>query len=381
MDFPENYNDTNLCNVEFPLNPGAECDASVNFMPTVSGPLSEDVTLKDNNLAGANVTQLIPVRSTAVASITLQAINFTQPAAVTYAPGLTVSLVATGGASGNPVVFTIAGGTGTGTISEARQMRPQQAPSSSMQTRPETQTTPLRPRCNRPPLSIRLRKPSTSRSRQRSHTLPASPLHCRNRRRLRQSSSLLHCRRYRYGHNNRKHTDCNHRRQLRLRRKPGRGTQTTPLRPRCNRPPLSIRLRKPSPSPSPPPITYSAPGLTSHWTATGGASGNPVVFLHRGGGTGTGTISGKHADVTTPGTFIIDANQAGNANYSAAPQVQQTAVVIRLRRLSTSRSRHAATYARRPHRFIGRNRRRIRQPVSSRSPGWHRLQAQSQEAR
>jgi len=76
-----------------------------------------------------------------------------------------------------------------------------------------------------------------------------------------------------------------------------------------------------------PPVTVTyAPGLTIALSATGGASGNPVVFTIA-GGTGTGTISGSTLNVTTAGTFVIDANQAGNANYSAAPQVQQTATV------------------------------------------------------
>jgi large repetitive protein len=55
--------------------------------------------------------------------------------------------------------------------------------------------------------------------------------------------------------------------------------------------------------------------------------GNPVVFTIDGSSTGAGTISGSTLTVTSAGSFVIDANQAGNSNYSAAPQVQETVVV------------------------------------------------------
>jgi sugar lactone lactonase YvrE len=74
------------------------------------------------------------------------------------------------------------------------------------------------------------------------------------------------------------------------------------------------------------PVTYSS-GLTIPLVATGGASGNPVVFTIDGTSTGTGSITGSTLTVTSAGTFVIDANQAGNSSYSAAPQVQRTVVV------------------------------------------------------
>jgi hypothetical protein len=43
--------------------------------------------------------------------------------------------------------------------------------------------------------------------------------------------------------------------------------------------------------------------------------------------TGAGTVAGNVLTVTTAGTIVLDANQAGTANYSAAPEVQQTVVV------------------------------------------------------
>lgn len=78
------------------------------------------------------------------------------------------------------------------------------------------------------------------------------------------------------------------------------------------------------------PVAYS-PGLTVSLSATGGASGNQVAFTINstcnGGTCGVGTISGGTLSVTQAGTFVINANQAGNADYLPAPQVQQTVVV------------------------------------------------------
>ena len=62
--------------------------------------------------------------------------------------------------------------------------------------------------------------------------------------------------------------------------------------------------------------------------ATGGASGNPVTFTIDGASTaGACSIAGAVVSFTGVGTCIIDANQAGNASYAAAPQVQQPVTV------------------------------------------------------
>ena len=63
-------------------------------------------------------------------------------------------------------------------------------------------------------------------------------------------------------------------------------------------------------------------------TATGGASGNPVTFTVDPFSTlGACSISGVVVSFTGVGTCIIDANQAGNANYTAAPQVEQPVTI------------------------------------------------------
>jgi large repetitive protein len=73
------------------------------------------------------------------------------------------------------------------------------------------------------------------------------------------------------------------------------------------------------------PETYGVGPITL--SATGGASGNAVTFSLDSSSTGTGSISGTTLTVTGAGSLVIDVNQAGNANYTAAPQIQQTIVV------------------------------------------------------
>ena len=83
------------------------------------------------------------------------------------------------------------------------------------------------------------------------------------------------------------------------------------------------------------PIVYS-PGLTVNLSALGGGASTPVDFSvdasSTGGGsisttTVTGNTSTATLTVTTAGTIVLDANQAADANYLAAPQVQVVLVV------------------------------------------------------
>jgi uncharacterized repeat protein (TIGR01451 family) len=83
-------------------------------------------------------------------------------------------------------------------------------------------------------------------------------------------------------------------------------------------------------------ISFTAPGTgaaggSATLTATGGGSGNPVVFsVDPASGTGVCTVSGTNGSTVTyaaAGTCIIDANQAGDASYTAAPQVTGTITV------------------------------------------------------
>ena len=69
-------------------------------------------------------------------------------------------------------------------------------------------------------------------------------------------------------------------------------------------------------------------GGSATLSATGGGSGNPVVFsVDSSSGTGVCNVSGTNGatvNYTAAGSCVIDANQAGNANYTAAPQVKGT---------------------------------------------------------
>ena len=63
-------------------------------------------------------------------------------------------------------------------------------------------------------------------------------------------------------------------------------------------------------------------------SATGGGSGNPVVFsVDPSSGPGVCTVSGTTVTYTAAGSCVIDANQAGNGSYAGAPQVQRTITV------------------------------------------------------
>jgi phosphotransferase system HPr-like phosphotransfer protein len=74
------------------------------------------------------------------------------------------------------------------------------------------------------------------------------------------------------------------------------------------------------------PVTYGASAVTL--SATGGASGNAVTFTIDGSSTaGACSVSGTMLTYTGAGNCIVDANQAGNGTYSAAPQVQNTVVI------------------------------------------------------
>jgi CSLREA domain-containing protein len=59
-------------------------------------------------------------------------------------------------------------------------------------------------------------------------------------------------------------------------------------------------------------------------SANGGASGNPVVFTLI---SGPATMGGSTLTITGAGTVKIVANQAGSANFTAAPQVAESIVV------------------------------------------------------
>ncbi len=80
----------------------------MSFSPATAGPNSGSLVLTDNNL-NASLTQTLALYGTTQNS---QSISFSPPSTVTY--GVTpITLSATGGASNNPVIFSIVSGPGT----------------------------------------------------------------------------------------------------------------------------------------------------------------------------------------------------------------------------------------------------------------------------
>jgi hypothetical protein len=85
--------------------------------------------------------------------------------------------------------------------------------------------------------------------------------------------------------------------------------------------------------PAPQTISFTAPstglaGGSALLSATGGASGNAVTFaLDPSSGAGVCSVSGDTVSYLAAGTCVIDASQAGDTDYSAAPAVSQTITV------------------------------------------------------
>jgi hypothetical protein len=65
-------------------------------------------------------------------------------------------------------------------------------------------------------------------------------------------------------------------------------------------------------------------------SATGGGSGNPVIFsVAASSGLHVCIVAGATVNFTGAGTCVVDANEAGNADYYAAPVVQRTIKVAK----------------------------------------------------
>lgn len=77
-------------------------------------------------------------------------------------------------------------------------------------------------------------------------------------------------------------------------------------------------------------ISFTAPssgtfGAKVTLSATGGGSGNPVVFsVDSSSGSGVCSVSGSKVHFTGVGTCVLDANQASSAGFDQAAQVQQS---------------------------------------------------------
>ena len=96
-------------------------------------------------------------------------------------------------------------------------------------------------------------------------------------------------------------------------------------------------------------ITSSAPsatvgGSTYSVTTTGGGSGNSVVLTIDASASSVCSLSGSVVSFLTVGTCKVNANQAGNSNYNAATQVQQSFTVSAGTQASLSLSATTVTY-------------------------------------
>jgi hypothetical protein len=82
-------------------------------------------------------------------------------------------------------------------------------------------------------------------------------------------------------------------------------------------------------------ITFFAPPSgtivsSAGLSAIGGHSGNPVVFsVDASTNSSVCHVSGTSVTFTATGKCVIDANQAGNDAYDAAPQVQRVITVTK----------------------------------------------------
>jgi hypothetical protein len=72
------------------------------------------------------------------------------------------------------------------------------------------------------------------------------------------------------------------------------------------------------------PPANAAVGGTYDVAATGGPSGNPVVFSIPPSSFSVCTVAGVHVTFTATGTCVINAGQAANDNYNAAPTASQS---------------------------------------------------------
>src|SRR5262249_30071764 len=88
-------------------------------------------------------------------------------------------------------------------------------------------------------------------------------------------------------------------------------------------------------STAPPGATAGGPSYTVTATAT---SGLAVAFTIDAAATSVCSLAGSTVSFIGAGTCVIDANQAGNANYNAAPQVQQSFAVAKRDQTITSPS-------------------------------------------
>jgi sugar lactone lactonase YvrE len=293
------------------------CFLAVSFTPLSAGSISGSAVFTDNNLNASGVNQSIHLNG--IAQLNPQPISFNDFPAFTYAPGLTIPLAAGGGASGNPVTFSVLSGpgtvngntltvTGAGTIvvaanqlgNAAYRAAPQAIQAITIHPASQPLSFNVFPAFTYAPgLTIPLtagggatNNPVTFSVLSGPGTVNGNTLTVTGAGTIVVAANQL-------------------------------GNANYLAAPQAARPitihsasqPLSFNVF--------PAFTY-APGLTISLAAGGGGSGNPVTFSVL---SGPGTISGTTLTVTGAGTIVVAANQLGNANYLAAPQAARPITV------------------------------------------------------
>jgi len=286
----------------------------------------------DANQAGNADYAAAQAQVTVMISQASQTITFNQPGSpVTYSPGLHFSLSATGGASGNPIVFTIDGAsTGTATISGTTvnvtgagtlKIDANQAGNTNYAAAPQAQVT---VQVNKAPQTLSFNpQPTSPVAFAANLTIPlnatgggsSSPIVYTLDSSTTAPATISGSTVSVTGVGNvvidaNQAGDNNYLAATQI--------HATVI---VTKGPQTITLPQPAT-----PVTY-APGLIISLNPTGGASGSPVILTLDTSTTAPATISGTIVSVTGTGVVVVDANQAGNANYNAATQAQVSVIV------------------------------------------------------
>jgi len=326
--------DTNSDGTGTALHPvaGSNFPVTVNFTPSAPGPQAATLTLTDTTNGGVSTAAI-----SGTGQETAQTITITAPTTTTYTYGVApITLAATGGASGNPVVFTVdKTSTGTATINgttltvtgagslviDANQLG---GLVSGVYYAAATQ--------------VQLTLTINTAGQTISFTAPASPVSFSNGLTIAliatgggsaspvvftvdttstgagtisgSTLTVTGVGNLVIDANQAATTDYAAATQVQQTIQVNQGTQAITFTPPTGN------------------TYFIVGGITINVVATGGGSGNAVVFNVDKTSTGVGTFAGNVLTVTAPGNLVIDANQAGTTNFLAAPQAQETIAVL-----------------------------------------------------
>jgi len=303
---------TDTCRTDSTVASGATCTLTVDFAPVGLGAFSDSVVLVDDALDQEYAVQEIPVRGFGLHT---QAITFTDglPASANYAVALTYTLSATGGASGNPVVFSLVSGpatvfgsaltiTGAGTVVVAAN----QAGNAIYAAAPQvTQSITIKL------ASQTITFPAITAAQYAGNTLPLSASASSGLTVSFASSTPAVC------------TVAGTTASLLISGTCAiQATQTgNTLYAAAPMVQQILNIHHQSQTITFPAITATQYDLTQLPLTATASSGLTVAYTST--TLAVCTVAGSTASLLTPGTCILQANQAGNGTYSAAPQVAQ----------------------------------------------------------